>query len=126
MFQYPMTMALVAYRHVKNLCEIPVGWYDEDGIFQAYDLAGRTLVFKVRSTDAAGAREVIDSSADASTCAPKSGATDVVEIAIPSDLATTTPAGSYEAAIVDTTDAATDGEVLIAVGTFEMREQAVW
>lgn len=126
MFLYPMNVRFEAHLHVETVFEIPVGWYDETGVFQAYDLAGRTLVFKARAPDAGGASLVIDSSTDNSTCAPKSGATDTVEIVIPSDVIDTLAAGSYACAVVDVTDAGTNAENLILTGTLKVSEQAVW
>lgn len=126
MLLYPMDIHLTVWRDVRNECEIPAGWYDEDGVFQAYDMAGRTLVFKARSPDARGATVIINSASDASTCAPRSGATDVVHIVIPSDVATGLAAGTYECAVVDTTDSATDAENLIAAGSMTVKNQAVW
>lgn len=119
-------IVLTSFRHVENAFTFQVGYYDADEVFQTVDLAGRTLVFKVRSPDADGAAVVIDSASDASTCAPLSGDTTYVEIVIPSDLATGMEAGTYDCAVVDVTDAGTDGEILIAAGKLIHKPQAVW
>lgn len=118
-------IVLTSFRHVENEFTFQVGYYDSDEVFQTVDLAGRTLVFQARAPDADGATTVIDSATDASTCAPLSGDTTYVQIVIPSALATGIEAGTFDCAVVDVTDAGTDGEILIASGKLIHKPQAV-
>lgn len=119
-------IVLTSFRHVENEFTFQVGYYDSDEVFQTVDLAGRTLLFQARAPDADGATTVIDSATDASVCEPLSGDTTYVRILIPSALAAATEAGTYECAVVDVTDAGTDGEILIAYGKLIHKPQAAY
>lgn len=125
--EYPQRVDLVVYTDVIEETSFLVGYRNEADVFVPVSLAGRTLRLMVRTPNADEAEVILDSDADASVCEPLSGDPTYIRVMIPSNLTSLLAAhlGSHEYAIIDKTDAGTEGEVLLVVGSFTVKRQAV-
>ena len=121
----PVRVDIEVHTDVLEETSFQVGYFSEVGAFVPVSLAGRTLKMMVRTPNADEATVLLDSATDASVCEPLSGDPTYVRVMIPSNLTSALLLGNHEHAIVDITDAGTDGELLIAKGLFTVKRQAV-
>jgi hypothetical protein len=121
----PTHADITVYTDVMEETSFPVGYWNELGVFVPVDLTGRALRFMVRSPNADEATILLDSDADASVCQPLVGDATYVYLKIPSNLTSSLTLGTHEYSVIDKTDAAGEGEVLIALGSFTVKRQAV-